>query len=204
MRREFKVGTLADQTVEINGFLKRESKRKSKIEVEGLTVEIADEAIFIMESTGQQLTLEQYRDYTPRKIIQVAPTRKTLRQIWINPEKRQHFLEELRRSDIHPEVFREILNQNEVDTYDLLPHLAFGAPIRTRSERTLAFRNREQAFLQRHSENAPQVVLAPLEKYRVGLRNCNRRCSAFPHSGSGMKLFAFKIGLVVRKGSPEP
>jgi len=136
--------------------------------VEGLTVEIADEAVFLVESTGQQLTLEQYRDYTRQKIIQAAPTRKTLREIWIKPEKRQRFLEELRRSDIHPEVLAEILNQNEADTYDLLAHLAFGAPIRTRSERAAAFRNREQAFLRRHSENARQVILALLEKYRVG------------------------------------
>jgi type I restriction enzyme R subunit len=52
--------------------------------------------------------------------------------------------------------------------YDLLAHLAFGAPIRTRSERAVAFRNREQAFLRRYSEAAREVILALLEKYRVG------------------------------------
>jgi len=168
VRREFKVETLADQTVQIDVPLKPERKGARKIRVEGLTVEIADEAIFLVESTGQQLTLEQYRDYTRQKIIQAAPTRRTLREIWIKPEKRQRFLEELRRSDIHPEVLAEILNQNEADTYDLLAHLAFGAPIRTRSERAAAFRNREQAFLRRYSEDARQVILALLEKYRVG------------------------------------
>jgi type I restriction enzyme R subunit len=46
--------------------------------------------------------------------------------------------------------------------------LAFGAPIRTRSERAEAFRNREQAFIQRHTENARRVILELLDKYRVG------------------------------------
>jgi type I restriction enzyme R subunit len=168
VRREFKVETLADQTVQIDVPLKPERKGARKIRVEGLTVEIADEAIFLVESTGQQLTLEQYRDYTRQKVIQAAPTRKTLRDIWVKPEKRHRFLEELRKSNIHPEVLAEIFNQNDADMYDLLAHLAFGAPIRTRSERAVAFRNREQAFLRRYSEAAREVILALLEKYRVG------------------------------------
>jgi len=167
VRREFKVETLADQPVDIDVPLKPERKGARKIKVVGLTVEIADEAIFLVESTGQQLTLEQYRDYARQKIIRAAPSRKTLREIWVKPERRQRFLEELRRSNIHPEVLAEILSQNEADMYDLLAHLAFGAPIRTRNERAMAFRNREQAFLRRYSEDARQVILALLEKYRA-------------------------------------
>jgi len=86
VRRELKMETLADQPVDIDVPLKPERKGARKIKVVGLTVEIADEAIFLVESTGQQLTLEQYRDYARQKIIQAAPSRKTLREIWVKPE----------------------------------------------------------------------------------------------------------------------
>jgi len=59
------------------------------------------------------------------------------------------------------------MNRQDADAYDLLAHLAFGAPIRSRDERATAFRNREQAFIRRHGENARRVILELLEKYRV-------------------------------------
>lgn len=77
-------------------------------------------------------------------------------------------MEELRRASIHPEVLAEVLSQPEADAFDFLAHLAFGAPVRTRSERAEAFRNREQAFVDRHREEVRRVILELLEKYRVG------------------------------------
>ena len=47
-------------------------------------------------------------------------------------------------------------------------NIAFGSPIRTRSERATAFRNREQAFIARHHDDARRVILELLDKYRVG------------------------------------
>jgi type I restriction enzyme R subunit len=40
--------------------------------------------------------------------------------------------------------------------------------VRSRSERATAFTNREQRFIDRHKPEARQVVLALLDKYRVG------------------------------------
>jgi len=53
------------------------------------------------------------------------------------------------------------------DQFDLLGHLTFGAPLRTRSERAAAFLNRESRFLKAHSRPAQEVLLALLEKYRA-------------------------------------
>lgn len=167
-RKEMKVETMADVTIDVQIPLKPESRGAHKIRVEGLTVEIQDEAIFVVENTGQRLTLQEYRDYIKREVIRAAPSRQKLREIWVRPKLRQKFLEDLRRADIHPEILAEILNRKEVDTYDLLAHLAFGAPLRTRDERVQAFRNREQAFLQRYAEDARRVILELLEKYRMG------------------------------------
>lgn len=162
------VNTAADETTEVDVLLKPARKKGGKIRVEGLEVSIADEAIFIIESTGEQLTLEQYRDYTRKRILDGAQSRQALRAIWVDSNRRRAFLEELRRSSIHPEVLAEVLSQSEADTFDLLCHIAFGSPIRTRSERAAAFRNREQAFILRHTEEARGVILELLDKYRVG------------------------------------
>ena len=60
------------------------------------------------------------------------------------------------------------MGRTDADAYDILAHLAFGVPIRSRDERVIAFRNREQAFLLQHNENARRVILELLDKYRVG------------------------------------
>jgi type I restriction enzyme R subunit len=162
------VETLADETTTIAVPLKPARKRGGKIRVEGLEVTIADEAIFLIEATGEQLTLEQYRDHTRCRIVNAAANRDTLRRIWINCNRRRQFLAELRQASIHPDVLAEVLVQPEADAFDLLAHLAFGSPIRTRTERATAFRNREQAFIVRHRENARDVILELLDKYRIG------------------------------------
>lgn len=168
VRREFRVETVAEETITVEVPLKPEREGARKIEVEGLKVTIADEAIFLIEATGQHLSLAEYWDYTRNEVIKAAPTRRTLRDIWVSPERRRAFLDELRRSSIDPEVLAEVLEKPEADMFDLLSHIAFGTPIRTRSERATAFGNREQRFITRHGEDARQVILALLEKYRVG------------------------------------
>ncbi|HIQ00355.1 TPA: DEAD/DEAH box helicase [Candidatus Bipolaricaulota bacterium] len=167
IRREMKMDTIEDGTVTVEIGLKPAHKRSRKIRVEGLEVTIADEAVFVIESTGKQLTFKEYRDYVRGYILKTTPTRRVLRDIWVNPKRRRTFLADLRRADIHPEVLAEVMNRQDADAYDLLAHLAFGAPIRSRDERATAFRNREQAFIRRHGENARHVILGLLEKYRV-------------------------------------
>lgn len=166
--RTLSVETLSDEVVTLEVPLKPARAKGGKIRVEGLEVSIADEAVFLIEATGEQLTLEQYRDYTRSRVLQAASSRQALREIWVDSTRRRAFLAELRRSSIHPEVLAEVLGQPEADAFDLLCHIAFGSPIRTRSERATAFRNREQTFIARHKEDARKVILELLEKYRIG------------------------------------
>ena len=166
--RNVAVQTVADETVNIDVPLTPAKRKGGKIRVEGLEVTIADEAVFVIEATGEQLTLAQYRDYTRRRLIGAAPRPADLRHIWIDRERRTAFLQELARYSIHPEVLAEVLGQPEADTFDLLCHIAFARPIRTRDERAAAFRNREQRFINRYREQARRVILELLEKYRAG------------------------------------
>ncbi len=168
VRRELQVDTLAEKTVFLEVPLKPERKGARKIRVEGLEVAIADEAVFTIDATGQQLSLAEYRDYTRQEVRRHAPTLQDLRSIWVDSQRRRDFLEGLREASIHPELLAEVEGNTEADAYDILAHLVFGTPVRTRSERAAAFRDREQAFLQRHGDRARQVILEFLVKYRLG------------------------------------
>jgi len=167
VQRQRTVETAAEEITREDIGLKPARKGRGKIRVEGLTVEIADEAIFLIEQTGQQLTLEEYRDHTKRRIIRAAPSKRTLRDIWVDPERRQAFLSDLQTASVHPDALADVLNESDADQFDLLCHVAFGSPVRTRSDRAAAFRNREQPFVNRHAEQARKVILELLEKYRA-------------------------------------
>jgi len=166
--RTIAVETVPDEVTEIDVPLKPAKKKGGKIRVEGLEVSIADEAVFVIEATGTQLSLKEYLDYTRRSLSQRAPTQDDLRKIWVDSDRRKAFIEDLRQSSIHPEVLAEVLGQSEADAFDLLCNIAFGSPIRTRSERATAFQNREQAFIARHHDDARQVIFELLDKYRMG------------------------------------
>jgi type I restriction enzyme R subunit len=167
-RRQLKVQTLPDETTTLLVELRLEMKTTERIRVEGLEVTIADEATFLVEATGEQLSLEQYLDYTRRKVVGYVPEWARLWEVWVEPEKRCAFLDDLRRASIHVEVLAEVLGQPEADQFDLLAHIAYDRPLRTRRERARAFETREGAFLGRYQDEAREVILALLDKYRLG------------------------------------
>ena len=55
-RRQLQVQTLADETTTVDVELSPEGEPIGRIRVEGLEVRIADEAVFVIEGSGQQLT----------------------------------------------------------------------------------------------------------------------------------------------------
>lgn len=169
-QRQLRVELLPDETTTIEIALKPLGEPPGKIKVRGLEVTIADESVFLIEATGQSLSLQEYEDYTRRKVVDLAGLQGLagLQDLWADPDQRRRFLEELAGASIHPEVLAEVLGRSDADAFDLLAHLAFDAPLRSRDERAAAFRNREQRFLQRYSPEAREVLLALLEKYRVG------------------------------------
>lgn len=167
-QRELRVDALAEGTVSVEVLLKPETKSARKIQVKGLQVTIADEAIFTIDATGQQLSLAEYQAYICQRVCQHAPTLSDLREIWVDSNRRRRFLEDLSNASIHPELLAEVEGNTEADAFDLLARIAFGAPVRTRGERVEAFLDREQTFLGQYRDEARKVILELLDKYRSG------------------------------------
>jgi type I restriction enzyme R subunit len=122
------------------------------------------------------MTQKQYLEYTRSKVEQISHARKLddLRAIWVDTPRRRKLLEDLQMASVYVDVLAEVLGQTEADQFDLLGHLAFNTPLRTRSERATAFINRESRFLSGHKKPAQEVVLALIEKYRAaGIEEIN-------------------------------
>ncbi|MBN1454157.1 MAG: DEAD/DEAH box helicase family protein [Anaerolineales bacterium] len=168
-RKQLQVQTIADETVSIQVELKPEGEAPGRIRVEGLEVRIAEEAVFVIEGSGEHLTQAQYLDYTRAKVQQVSQASAVdgLRSIWVNTDTRRRFLQDLQQESVYVDVLAEVLGQSDADQFDLLCHLVFASPLHTRSERAAAFVNRESRFLKAHKPDAQEVILALLEKYRA-------------------------------------
>ncbi|MBE0616853.1 MAG: DEAD/DEAH box helicase family protein, partial [Proteobacteria bacterium] len=162
-----RVETAPDAVQSIVVALRREGEPVEKIVGKNVVVTIADETTFTIEGTGQQLSLAQYVDYTKSKVAEEAPTPATLRALWTDPGKRERFLEDLEAESVQVDVLAQVLQEPRADQFDLLSHLAFGAPVHTRDERADAFLNRQQRFLKAFTPRAREVLLALLDKYRV-------------------------------------
>ncbi len=90
-RKQLQVQTLTDEITTANVELKPEGEPIGRIRVEGLEVRIADEAVFVIEGSGQQLTQRQYLDYTREKVQQISQAKNIddLRVTWINAQTRR-------------------------------------------------------------------------------------------------------------------
>lgn len=167
-RRQMQVETREGETTICEVELKPEGKRRGKIKVKGLEVNIANEATFIVEGMNEPMTLTEYLDYTKHKVQELVHDWSELLSTWRQPEERQNFIAQLTRGSVYADVLAEVLNEPEVDEVDLLGHLAFDRELRTRYDRTLDFRQHERAWLQSYDHDAREVIYALLSKYELG------------------------------------
>ena len=148
--------------------LKPEKPVKKKIMLEGVEVHIAEETRIVLTADGKTLTDAEYVEYSKDGIVKRAATLQDLYKIWLDDIKRNKFMEELRHESIYPELLASILRVPDADTFDIIAHVAFGAPILTRDERAQAFMNKKRLFLAALGDSAQKVILALLDKYRIG------------------------------------
>jgi type I restriction enzyme R subunit len=148
--------------------LKPEKPKRKKIVAEGVEVYIAEETQVFISSSGKTLTDAEYKEYSKEGVIKRVATLGDFYKLWIDREKRRKFLEELYKESINPELLANILKAPDADAFDVLAHVAFGAPILTRDERARAFMNKKKKVIEALGGKAQEVVLSLLEKYKAG------------------------------------
>lgn len=168
-RRQMQVTTLEGEVTSVQVELKPAAEQKRrKIEVSNLSVEIAEEATFIVEGHSGPMTLQEYVNYTRQKVVDMTGGWERLLERWREPDSRDALIGHLSQASVYPDVLAEVLDQTEADSVDILGHVAYERPLQSRYDRSLALRQRERGWLDGYDREAREVLYALLGKYELG------------------------------------
>lgn len=136
-----------------------------KYYVNGSSVEIIADVVYELDSDGKRLAPIKYTDYTQKQVRSMYTSASELRSKWSDAEQREQIISLLMQKGITIEQLAEATKKYEADPFDLLCHVAYNAPIRTRKERAEKLRANKKDFFDRFGEEARQVLNEMLDKY---------------------------------------
>ena len=129
------------------------------------SVEIAAHLVYELDADGKQLRVIKYTDYTAENVRTLYPTAADLRLHWANPVDRTEIIESLAERGIEFDELMSQTNKPEADPFDLLCHVAYNAPLRTRRERADRLRKDRKDFFDKYGPEARAVLEDLLDKY---------------------------------------
>ena len=136
-----------------------------KYYVDGGAVEIVRHLVYELDSDGKQIACRQLTDYTAERVRTLYASASDLRRDWLSAERRDEIVERLLDHGVDIETLGESLDKPDADSFDLLCHLAFNAPLRSRRERAARMKVEEVDFFERYGPAAREVLEAMLHKY---------------------------------------
>jgi type I restriction enzyme R subunit len=140
-------------------------EERRKYYYDGGQVEVAAHLVYELDPNGKQLRVVRYTDYAAETVRTLWPSAQELRARWANAEQRNEIIQALAERGVSFDELAEQSKQPEADPFDLLCHLAFNAPLRTRRERAQRVRQDRKDFFERYSPEARQILDELLEKY---------------------------------------
>lgn len=138
---------------------------RRKFYYDGGQVEIAAHLVYELDPDGRQLRVVRYTEYAADKVRSLCPTAPELRVQWADPVKRAEIIQKLAERGVDFQALAESANQPEADPFDLLCHLAFNAPLKTRRERAQALKSERMDFFNQYAPEARAILEELLEKY---------------------------------------
>lgn len=138
---------------------------RRKFYFDGGQVEIAAHLVYELDPDGTQLRVVQFTDYTADKVRTLYRNAAELRGEWADPLKRSEIIEKLEDRGIDFDQLAESANQPDADPLDLICHLAFNAPLRTRRERAQRLRSDRSDFFDQFGPEARSILNELLDKY---------------------------------------
>ncbi len=140
-------------------------KERRKYYYDGGQVEIAAHLVYELDPDGKQLRVVRYSDYAADKVRTLFPGAVRMREQWANPKERAEVIRQLEERGINFNDLAESVGQPEADPFDLLCHLAFNAPLRTRRERAERLKHDRKDFFACYGPEARAILEDMLEKY---------------------------------------
>ena len=136
-----------------------------KYYVDAGVVEIAAHLVYELDADGRRLQVKKFTEYTGESVRNMYPSAAELRAKWSNAAERAAIIDALEAKGISFEELAEASKQPDADPFDLLCHIAYSAPIRSRRERAEAARIGGKAFFDKFTNGARDVLNELLEKY---------------------------------------
>ncbi len=136
-----------------------------KYYVDGIEVHISAEIAYELDSSGKKQRVVTYTDYTKEQVRRLYPTAAELRTEWMNAEHRSAIVQALAERGVDFSTLAEATKLPDADPFDLLVHIAWNAPLRTRRERAERVRKERKDFWDRYSPEARAVLNDLLDKY---------------------------------------
>jgi type I restriction enzyme R subunit len=138
---------------------------RQKYYFDGGWVEIAAHLVYELDPDGRQLRVVTLTDYTAEKVRTLFASPAELRRRWVSTDSRAEIQAALAERGVDLATVAQQAGQPEADALDLLCHLAFNAPLRTRRERADRVRRERSDFLQKFAPEARAVLNDLLDKY---------------------------------------
>jgi len=145
--------------------IERPEEERKKFYFDGGQVEIAAHLVYELDPEGKQLRVVRYTDYAADTVRSLCADPRELKSQWADPVRRGAILDRLAERGIEFEKLAEAIGRPEADPFDLLCHLAFNAPLRTRRERAEALRSKSEDLFARYAPEARAILDELLEKY---------------------------------------
>jgi type I restriction enzyme R subunit len=144
-----------------------EQHQPRKYYVKGGKVGIDTEVTYDLDADGSKLRTVQITQYAADTVKTLYTDPEDLRKKWSNFEQRSAVVEMLEERGIDFSELAATAGQPDADPFDLLCHLAFNAPLRTRRERADRVKKDRKDFFDQFTPEARAIIHELLEKYAV-------------------------------------
>jgi len=138
---------------------------RRKFYYDGGQCDIIGHVVHELDPDGKQLRVVNFTDFTAERVRSLFPTANDLRRAWTDPQLRAEIIDKLADRGIDFDSLADAAHQPDADPFDLLCHVAYNAPLRTRRERAARLRAEKRDFFDQFGPDARAVLSDLLEKY---------------------------------------
>lgn len=128
-------------------------------------VRVLQDVVLELDEHGKKLRTVSYTDYTREQVRKLYPSVAKLRSKWTDAEEREEIIRALKERGIELAHLAEVTHLPDADPFDLLVHVAYNGPLRSRRERAERIRKGKLDAFDYLKPEAREVLGLLLEKY---------------------------------------
>jgi type I restriction enzyme R subunit len=142
-----------------------EEQLPRKFYVHGGRTDIDTEVTYDLDADGSKLRTVQLTQHAADTVRTLYTEPDDLRRKWADVEQRSAVIQLLEGRGIDFNAVAATAGRSDADPFDLLCHLAYNAPLRTRRERAERLRTEKKDFFDQYGPKARAILNELLDKY---------------------------------------